>query len=124
MITRPLSPDETRRLRADQARLIAEESAAAARLAKVQDALHVTTTKLNESQMLTKFRSISELAASRLDQSDPTIDVSEMTPEQKARAIVEAGQRRRGELKEPEPEMNETAKAILAAGRKRRNEED
>jgi hypothetical protein len=122
MITRPLSAEEVRRLRADQARLIAEESAAAARLAKVQDALHVTTTKLNESQMLTKFRSLAEQA----NPSDPAAskDVTEMTPEQKARAIVEAGQRRRGELKEPEPEMNETAKAILAAGRKRRNEED
>jgi hypothetical protein len=53
------------------------------------------------------------------------LDPAEMTTEQKARAIIDAGRRRRGELNDdPAPELSETAKAILAAGRKRRNEED
>jgi hypothetical protein len=62
---------------------------------------------------LTKFRSITELANPRVDQSNTTIDVTEMTPEQKASAIIESGQRRRGEIPDAEPEPGTHAAEVL-----------
>lgn len=116
---------ERRRLRAEQERLVKEEAAASKRLAAIQDSLDDATTKLNavvarkERNMLTKFLSREEqarlgLKSTDADEKTPAGVISEDDQRAaNARAIVRAGQKRRSEIPDDEPEPNTQAAAVL-----------
>ena len=70
---------------------------------------------------LTKLRSRAELENPRVDQPGTMTD-DERT--RTAKAIIDAGKKRRGELIDEAQPIDATAEAILRAGRRRRNEED
>jgi hypothetical protein len=79
---------------------------------------------------LTKLRSKSELAIPRVDQPDPAIKV-EVPRDQRfmsAQAILDAGQRRRGEIPDAAPEPGthaaEVLKLLKASRRARGIQED